>query len=64
MDFDELKQKAGELATEHADKIDQGLDKAAELADEKTGGEHTDKIDSAVDKAREVLGNLGSDPAP
>jgi hypothetical protein len=65
---DDLKQQAGGLAekgkdllAEHGDKLDGAIDKAAEFADQKTGGKHADKIDTAVGKAKEMLDKLGGD---
>jgi hypothetical protein len=57
--FDKLKGKAAEMVGEHGDKADQGIDKAAEFADEKTGGKYTDKIDSGAEKAKDAMDNLG-----
>ena len=37
--------KAKDLLNEHNDKVDQGIDKAAELIDQKTGGQHTEQIE-------------------
>ncbi|MDX3005518.1 antitoxin [Kribbella solani] len=59
--FDEMKDKAGDLAKEHSDQVNEGLDKAGEFADEKTGGKFGDQIDQGKDMAREQLGNLGGD---
>lgn len=56
---DELKDKATELAGEHGDKIDAGLDKAAGLANKATGGKFEDKIDAAADKAKDAADKLG-----
>lgn len=44
----EFKEKAVDVVTENRDKIDKGIDKAAEMADRKTGGKHTDKIDETA----------------
>ena len=41
-----------------ADKVGEGLDKAGEFADEKTGGKYGDKIDQGTDMARDQLDNL------
>ncbi|MEK8171522.1 antitoxin [Streptomyces sp. M19] len=54
-----LKEKAEELAEEHGDKIVDGLEKAGDFIDDKTGGKHSDKIDTAVDKAQDYVENLG-----
>ena len=50
--------KAKDLLGEHADKVDQGVDKLGDLIDEKTGGEHADKVDSAQEKIKEELRKL------
>lgn len=55
---DQAKEKATELVDQHGDKVEQGLEKAGQLADERTGGQHTDKIQQGVDKAREALDGL------
>ncbi|QBJ97424.1 antitoxin [Rhodococcus sp. ABRD24] len=47
--------KGQELAAEHSDKVQGAIDKAASLADEKTGGKYSDKIDKAADAARKVV---------
>ena len=60
--FDNLKDKAEDLAAEHGDKIDQGLDKLGDLIDDKTGGEHHDKIETGVEKAKDFVENLGENP--
>jgi hypothetical protein len=53
--FDEMKDKAQDAAGEHSEQVDQGMEKAGEFVDEKTGGKHTDKIDRGVDKAGEAV---------
>lgn len=35
-----------------------GIDKAADVVDDKTGGKHTDKIDGAADKAKDIIDKL------
>lgn len=57
MGFDEIKNKLTDLASEHDDKIDDGVDKLADMVDDKTGGEHSDKIDSVADKAKGLFGD-------
>jgi hypothetical protein len=49
--------KAKDLAREHGDKIDQGIDKVADLVDERTDGKHRDKIDKIVDEAKKRTGD-------
>lgn len=60
-DLDKIKTKATELAKEHGDKIDQGIDKAADLADKATKGKYSDKIDQAADKAHDAADKLEDD---
>jgi antitoxin protein of toxin-antitoxin system len=57
--MDEMKDKAKEAAGKHSDKIDEGMDKAGEMAKEKTGGKHDDKIDQGVERGKEALEDLG-----
>lgn len=65
MDLDDLKNKAAGLVDEHGDKIKDGIDKAADFADDKTGGQHTEKIESVAGKAKGVVDKLSQpdDPA-
>ncbi|MFJ8309663.1 MULTISPECIES: antitoxin [unclassified Streptomyces] len=52
------KEKVSDLAQQHGDKIDHGLEKAAKLVDEKTKGKYSDKIESGTGKAKEALGRI------
>lgn len=56
--LDDAKEKLKDAVDSQGDKIAQGLDKAGDLVDDKTGGKHGDKIDSAVDKAKDALDGL------
>ncbi|HEV3356707.1 MAG TPA: antitoxin [Pseudonocardiaceae bacterium] len=56
MNLDDLKNKAQELAGQHTDQVNQGIDKAREFIDEKTGGQHSDQIQQGADKLKDVLG--------
>lgn len=53
INFDELKNKAGDLLNQHGDKIEDGLDKAAEFAKQRFG--HEEQIDSVVGKAKDLI---------
>jgi uncharacterized protein YjbJ (UPF0337 family) len=57
--FDELKNKAKEAIGQHGDKVDEGVDRAGEFADEKTEGKYTDKIGQGGDKVKEGLERFG-----
>ncbi|WP_151477611.1 antitoxin [Streptomyces albicerus] len=55
------KEKVSDLAQQHGgkiDKIEQGLDKAAKVADEKTKGKYSDKIQTGTGKAKGALDRL------
>ncbi|MDQ3155129.1 MAG: antitoxin [Actinomycetota bacterium] len=54
----DLKDKAADLAASHGDKIDQGIDKAADLASKATKGKYDDKIEGAADKAKDAADKL------
>lgn len=50
--------KIKKTVSDNADKAGQVIDKAADLADSRTGGKHGDKIDSAAEKAKDYVGKL------
>jgi hypothetical protein len=62
------KDKVSDLAREHGDKVQHGIDKAAKAVDERTKGKYTDKIQAGTGKAKEAMDRLahkeGQGPAP
>lgn len=48
--------KGKQFAEQNPDKINDAIDKAGDLADEKTGGKYADKVDKAQDAAKKQLG--------
>ena len=42
----------------NADKVKDGIDKAGDMIDDKTGGKYSDKIDMAEEKAGEVIDQM------
>ena len=56
--FDSAKDKLSGLAGENQDKIDEGVDRAGDAVDEKTGDKYTDQVDTAQDAAKDRLGDL------
>jgi hypothetical protein len=48
--------KAKDMADKHDDKVDQGLQKAGDQADERTGGKYTEHIDKGVDQGQQRTG--------
>jgi hypothetical protein len=64
------KDKVSGLAQQHGGKIENGLDKAAKMVDEKTKGKYSDKIQTGTGKAKDAMdrlahqGDTGSTEAP
>jgi uncharacterized protein YjbJ (UPF0337 family) len=56
--LDKLKGKATEVVDQHGDKVSEGLHKAKDFVDDKTGGKLGNKGDTAVDKAEDALDDL------
>lgn len=54
--------KAQDMAEQHPDQVDQGIEKAGDAVDERTGGKHAEQVDKGQDMARERLGG-GEAPA-
>lgn len=54
--------KAEDMAEQHDDKVDQGLERAGDFADQKTGGGHSEQIDRGVDAAQERTGQGDQQP--
>jgi hypothetical protein len=48
--------KAKDMADKHDDKVDQGLEKAGDQVDARTGNKHSDQIDKGVDQAQQRTG--------
>lgn len=56
--LDKFRTQAKDAVDKHGDKISDGIDKAAQVADEKTKGKYSDKIDSGRSKAKDALDKL------
>ncbi len=56
--LDKLKGKATHAVDQHGDKIGDGVEKAVDFVDAKTGGKLGDKGDVVVDKAKDALDGL------
>ncbi|MEU5753807.1 antitoxin [Streptomyces sp. NPDC047829] len=52
------KGKVTDLAQQHGDKIDRGLDKVARTVDEKTKGKYSDRIQTGTGKAKGAMDRL------
>jgi len=53
-----MKAKLTGAVDSQGEKIADGLDKAGDLIDDKTGGKYGDKIETGVDKAKDALDGL------
>ncbi|MEM8706184.1 MAG: Rv0909 family putative TA system antitoxin [Actinomycetota bacterium] len=56
--FDKVKGIFGSNAEKIEDAVEDGIDKAAELAKDKLPGDHDDKIDMAADKAADMADKI------
>ena len=52
------KDKLGDLAREHEDKIEAGIEQAGDFVDDKTGGKFAGQVDQAQGFANEQLDNI------
>ena len=58
-DFSEFEDKAKQLASEHPEQVDEGLKRAGEFADQRTGGRFGDEIQQGEQRAEDYLGSGG-----
>jgi hypothetical protein len=56
--FDNIKDNAQDLVDSQGDKVGEGLDKAGDFVDDKTGGKYSDQIDQGADRAKDALDGL------
>ena len=55
-------EQAKDFADQDDEQVDQGLEKAGDVADQRTGGGHSDRIDRGVDIAQERTGEGDTQP--
>ena len=58
-DFGELADEAKKFAGEHSDQVKEGLEKAGDFVDEKTGNRFGDQIRKGEEQAENYLGDRG-----
>ena len=56
--LDDATKKLDDVVDEHGDKIADGVEKAGDFIDEKTGGKHADKVDMVQEKAGDAIDSL------
>ena len=54
----DVKSKLTKAVDSQGEKIGDGLDKAGDVVDEKTGGQHSAQIDGGVEQAKNALDGL------
>jgi hypothetical protein len=69
--LDDLKHKAKEMVTENRDRIEDGLEKAGDMINARTGGKYEEKIEGGLEKAKQGLdrvdtseGDAPAEPTP
>lgn len=50
--------KGKDMAADNKDKVKDGIEKAADVVDEKTGGEHTEHIAKGEEAAKDAVDGL------
>ena len=59
--LDDAKKKLDDVVDEHGDKIADGVEKAGDFFDEKTGHKHADKVDQAQEKIGDAVKKMQAD---
>ncbi len=58
MGLKDLFSKGKQAAAENKDAVKDGIDKAADFVDEKTGGKHAEHVDKGQDAAKDFVDKL------
>lgn len=58
MGLGDFVEKAKEVAAENKEQVEEGIDKAANVIDDKTGAKYSDQIEDGADKAKEYVEDL------
>ena len=56
--FDKARDALKGTVDKHGDKVSDGIDKAAEIIDDRTGGKHADKLATGAERAKDALDKL------
>ena len=62
MGLGDIVNKAKDLAADHPDQVDQGVDKAGDAVDARTGGTHVSQVDKAQEAVKDRLGGPDQQP--
>jgi hypothetical protein len=63
MGIDDIANQAKDLAAQHSDKVEQGVDAAAEQIKKVVPEAHSDKVDQAADAVKGLVDKAGGGPA-
>lgn len=61
MGIGDFVEKAKDLASENKDKVKDGIEKAGDLIDEKTGGKYSGQVDKGQEAAEDFVEGLDED---
>ncbi|MFV1962507.1 MAG: antitoxin [Acidimicrobiia bacterium] len=61
MGIGEFVDKAKDMAADNKDTVKDGIEKAADVVDDKTGGKFSDQVDKGADAAKDAVDNLADD---
>ena len=53
--------KAKDMAADNEEKVTEGIDKAADVVDDMTGGKFSGQVDQSADAAKDFVADLGDD---
>jgi ABC-type transporter Mla subunit MlaD len=53
--------KAKDMAADNKDTVKDGIEKAADVVDDKTGGKFSDQVDQGAEAAKDAVDNLADD---
>ena len=56
-----LMDKLRSLVGKNKEPVKDGVDKTADVVDDKTGGKHTEKIDDAAEKVKDTVDDIAGD---
>jgi hypothetical protein len=64
--LDKLLRRCKDVASEHGDEVSSGVDKATDVADDKSGGKYSEQLQQADDAVDRAVGEHDgpSDPPP
>ena len=64
MGLGDIVNKAKDLAGQHPDQVDQGIEKAGDAVDARTGDQHVSQVDKAQEAVRDRLGGGAGEQTP